>query len=214
MSCPRSSSILLRASALLRCVIHCLWCWYIMYLPGLWNFWFYSFFATPTDLCFSRFPPFPVLCFTAFPCFWHFSSTFLHSAALTTTFLHLLALWPTFPTPPTTFPCPPLVVVPHSLVFQLHTLIPGPILVYSPCVYTLHLRQVSPKRNWVAFPLHVPISKSSVQLSHIPDTAAHVHGFWNSNLVCIQVGQPPVGSYTPCDRVCNSFRLCLPEGSE
>ena len=40
---------------------------------------------------------------------------------------HLPALWPAFPAPRTTFPCSPSVVVPYSLVFHLHTLVPGPL---------------------------------------------------------------------------------------
>src|SRR5260370_193503 len=38
--------------------------------------------------------------------------------------------------------------------------------------------------------------------------------FWCFHTECIKLGGIPVGSYTLCDEVCDSFRLCLPEGSE
>ena len=119
-------------------------------------------------------------CFLALLALWVYFPTlchmFHHFPMLHRTHRHfpaLLVLWPAFPAPPATFPCSPLVVVPHSLVFQLHTLIPGPFLVYSPCIYTLHLRQVSPDKLSSFPPSHSDLKGLCVALLHIRHHCMH-----------------------------------------
>ena len=118
---------------------------------------------------FPGFQHFPVLLalWVYFPALCHMFCHFLMLHCTHHHFPALLALWPAFPVPPATFPCSPLVVVPHSLVFQLHTLIPGPFLVYSPCIYTLHLRQVSPDKLSSIPPLCSNLKELHAALPHI-----------------------------------------------
>ena len=141
-------------------------------------------------------------------CFWvsALSCTFLlshHFAAPFTTFLYLPALWPAFPVPCVTFPCSLSVVVPQSLVFQLCTLVPGPLstsLVYSPCIhlrepqlefsilYPLHFRSQQALYSSPMFPtlLHT-FAALSTSTQHVPNLSGHLSKVTCHVLECMTV---------------------------
>ena len=168
-----------------------------MYLPGLWNFIFYPFFAHFTDLHVSGFP----LLFHASGASALLSRTLPHilllshtSGTLSRTLLHFPAASsasPRFPRPHATFPCIPVHIVPHSLLFHLCTLVPRLLstsIVYSSCNYpptpqTDYLRQ-----NPVVFPpcisdfleLHaaLPHSRHHRTCPWLPELEPDVYPTW------------------------------------